>query len=541
MTHIDQNATEISIQDGEDFIGVEYGPKRPSIVLGKGALDASVVILEGEPAIDGRSRLLAKPALKLLIDPEAAELQEDISSTLDDTDDEPNLPVFAKKALNCLNSYFDASLVAELRGEHIVLLAQQIVELYYNSFPKTKKSKAQFASELVGYFAGFTDIEIAKAHGSTAASVQVGRSQVFVRLKKLFGAGVDTLLEGVFSGTIAVTIPKFESPKVVSTAQPARGSEDASEDLKNVAYSEDTVRDYLRAAGRNRLLTAEEEVLLQKDIEAGVFARAVLSGDFNFEGAIEEELLQIAAKGDNAKNKMIESNLRLVVSVAKRYRGRGLEFIDLIQDGNIGLMHAVEMFDYTKGFKFSTYAINWIRQAIVRGLAEKGTTIDVPVHMAEKITKLGIATQRFLVKYGREPTDEELANDLGVKPSEIRKIRAASKVRVPLSFETPLDSEGLTLGDKLSKDSDGTSIDTEIFDKELNRKLHMILATFTERERYIIASRFGLGGRKPMTLQELGTELGVTQERVRQIEAKTMSKLRHPSRAAVLRALMNPN
>ena len=294
--------------------------------------------------------------------------------------------------------------------------------------------------------------------------------------------------------------------------------------------SADLVRAYLNGIGRTRLLTAVEEVTLSKRIEAGLYAEEKLAD------ATDElvPLLQvIIAEGKSAKNHLLEANLRLVVSIAKRYTGRGMAFLDLIQEGNLGLIRAVEKFDYTKGYKFSTYATWWIRQAITRAMADQARTIRIPVHMVEVINKLGRIQRELLQDLGREPTPEELAKEMDITPEKVLEIQQYA--REPISLDQTIGDEGDSqLGDFIEDSEAVVAVDAVSFSL-LQDQLQQVLQTLSEREAGVVRLRFGLTDGQPRTLDEIGQVYGVTRERIRQIESKTMSKLRHPSRSQVLR------
>jgi RNA polymerase primary sigma factor len=297
----------------------------------------------------------------------------------------------------------------------------------------------------------------------------------------------------------------------------------------------DLVRIYLREIGRVPLLTAEDEVELAKSIEAGLFAEEKLRGlpAFGPVRARADDLAQLAADGVAAKQRLIEANLRLVVSIAKRYIGRGLIFLDLIQEGNLGLIRAVEKFDYTKGYKFSTYATWWIRQAITRAMADQARTIRIPVHMVEVINKLARVQRQMLQDLGREPTPEELAVELDMTPEKVIEVQKYG--REPISLHTPLGEDGDSEFGDLIEDSEAIQPGEAVSFTLLQEQLHSVLDTLSEREAGVVSMRFGLTDGQPKTLDEIGKVYGVTRERIRQIESKTMSKLRHTSRSDVLR------
>jgi len=295
----------------------------------------------------------------------------------------------------------------------------------------------------------------------------------------------------------------------------------------------DPVKDYLKQIGRVALLNAELEVSLAMRIEAGLFAEEKLNGHEKLERQLKRELEWIAEDGKRAKNHLLEANLRLVVSLAKRYTGRGMLFLDLIQEGNLGLIRAVEKFDYTKGYKFSTYATWWIRQAITRAMADQARTIRIPVHMVEVINKLARVQRQMLQDLGREPTPEELAKELDMTPEKVVEVQKYG--REPISLHTPLGEEGDSEFGDLIEDSEAIVPADAVSFTLLQEQLHSVLDTLSEREAGVVAMRFGLTDGQPKTLDEIGKVYGVTRERIRQIESKTMSKLRHPSRSQVLR------
>ncbi|GAA2584081.1 RNA polymerase sigma factor [Actinomadura fulvescens] len=296
----------------------------------------------------------------------------------------------------------------------------------------------------------------------------------------------------------------------------------------------DPVKDYLKQIGKVPLLNAEQEVELAKRIEAGLFAEERLAADGP---SMSEEDLEdfewIAEDGRRAKNHLLEANLRLVVSLAKRYTGRGMLFLDLIQEGNLGLIRAVEKFDYTKGYKFSTYATWWIRQAITRAMADQARTIRIPVHMVEVINKLARVQRQMLQDLGREPTPEELAKELDMTPEKVVEVQKYG--REPISLHTPLGEDGDSEFGDLIEDSEAIVPADAVSFTLLQEQLHSVLDTLSEREAGVVSMRFGLTDGQPKTLDEIGKVYGVTRERIRQIESKTMSKLRHPSRSQVLR------
>jgi RNA polymerase primary sigma factor len=301
--------------------------------------------------------------------------------------------------------------------------------------------------------------------------------------------------------------------------------------------SADSVRAYLKQIGKVPLLNAEQEVELAKRIEAGLYAserlRAADEEELDLTRDMQRDLLWVSRDGERAKNHLLEANLRLVVSLAKRYTGRGMAFLDLIQEGNLGLIRAVEKFDYTKGYKFSTYATWWIRQAITRAMADQARTIRIPVHMVEVINKLGRIQRELLQDLGREPTPEELAKEMDITPEKVLEIQQYA--REPISLDQTIGDEGDSqLGDFIEDSEAVVAVDAVSFSL-LQDQLQQVLQTLSEREAGVVRLRFGLTDGQPRTLDEIGQVYGVTRERIRQIESKTMSKLRHPSRSQVLR------
>jgi RNA polymerase primary sigma factor len=296
----------------------------------------------------------------------------------------------------------------------------------------------------------------------------------------------------------------------------------------------DPVKDYLKQIGKVPLLNAAEEVELAMRIEAGLFAEDKLA---NEEATMSKELVRelkwVAKDGQRAKSHLLGANLRLVVSLAKRYTGRGMQFLDLIQEGNLGLIRAVEKFDYTKGFKFSTYATWWIRQAITRAMADQARTIRIPVHMVEVINKLARVQRQMLQDLGREPTPEELSRELDMTPEKVVEVQKYG--REPISLHTPLGEDGDSEFGDLIEDTEAVVPADAVGFTMLQKQLESLLDSLSEREAGVIRMRFGLGDGMPKTLDQIGDTFGVTRERIRQIESKTMAKLRHPSRSQSLR------
>jgi RNA polymerase primary sigma factor len=346
------------------------------------------------------------------------------------------------------------------------------------------------------------------------------------------GAEVETVPTGA-----AAIDPEAEPPAAELVDEEDEDEADLVVEEDNSGPSTDLVRAYLKEIGRVALLNAEQEVELAKRIEAGLFAaerlRQAECGELKVAKALAKDYDWLTADGQRAKDHLLEANLRLVVSVAKRYTGRGMAFLDLIQEGNLGLIRAVEKFDYTKGYKFSTYATWWIRQAITRAMADQARTIRIPVHMVEQINKLTRVQRQMLQDLGREPTAEELAKELDMTPDKVVEIQGYA--REPVSLEQNVGDEGDSqLGDFI-EDADAPIAAEVVSFGLLQRELDSVLKTLPEREAAVVALRFGLTDGQPRTLDEIGREFGLTRERIRQIEAKTLSKLRHPSRSQKLR------
>ncbi|MFI5608255.1 RNA polymerase sigma factor [Amycolatopsis sp. NPDC051903] len=332
------------------------------------------------------------------------------------------------------------------------------------------------------------------------------------------------------------TAKSSDNPDFVWDEEESEALRQARKDAELTA-SADSVRAYLKQIGKVALLNAEEEVELAKRIEAGLYAaERVRTAEEEGEKLVTQmrrDLKWIVRDGERAKNHLLEANLRLVVSLAKRYTGRGMAFLDLIQEGNLGLIRAVEKFDYTKGYKFSTYATWWIRQAITRAMADQARTIRIPVHMVEVINKLGRIQRELLQDLGREPTPEELAKEMDISPEKVLEIQQYA--REPISLDQTIGDEGDSqLGDFIEDSEAVVAVDAVSFTL-LQDQLQSVLQTLSEREAGVVRLRFGLTDGQPRTLDEIGQVYGVTRERIRQIESKTMSKLRHPSRSQVLR------
>ena len=363
-----------------------------------------------------------------------------------------------------------------------------------------------------------------------------------VELEEIELEDVETLIEEVKE---IIEEEKDNEIRVVNVAEESTNEEnaftikDSEEDdapaqtVLTAGATADPVKDYLTLIGRVPLLNAELEVKLSLEVEAGLFADEIITHDKKIDKKYKRELEQIVLIGKRAKNHLLEANLRLVVSLAKRYTGRGMLFLDLIQEGNLGLIRAVEKFDYTKGYKFSTYATWWIRQAITRAMADQARTIRIPVHMVEVINKLARVQRQMLQDLGREPTPEELAKELDMTPEKVVEVQKYG--REPISLHTPLGEEGDSEFGDLIEDSEAIVPADAVSFTLLQEQLHSVLDTLSEREAGVVAMRFGLTDGQPKTLDEIGKVYGVTRERIRQIESKTMSKLRHPSRSQVLR------
>ena len=362
-------------------------------------------------------------------------------------------------------------------------------------------------------------------------------------------AGEDAEPAATATAATAEAVPAAEDDEIVEPSEKDKASgdfvwdEEESEALRQarkdaeLTASADSVRAYLKQIGKVALLNAEEEVELAKRIEAGLYGTQLMSevadrGE-KLPAAQRRDMAWICRDGDRAKNHLLEANLRLVVSLAKRYTGRGMAFLDLIQEGNLGLIRAVEKFDYTKGYKFSTYATWWIRQAITRAMADQARTIRIPVHMVEVINKLGRIQRELLQDLGREPTPEELAREMDITPEKVLEIQQYA--REPISLDQTIGDEGDSqLGDFIEDSEAVVAVDAVSFTL-LQDQLQSVLETLSEREAGVVRLRFGLTDGQPRTLDEIGQVYGVTRERIRQIESKTMSKLRHPSRSQVLR------
>ena len=390
------------------------------------------------------------------------------------------------------------------------------------------------------------EVAPAKVDAKTGKAIITKIDGEEVELEEVELEDVETLIKEVVE-IIDSEEEKGAQPRVVDLADEAtQGKEEDAFTLKaseeddapaqtvmTAGATADPVKDYLKQIGRVALLNAELEVELATRVEVGLFAEEKLKYEKKLEKKYKRELEWLVEDGKRAKNHLLEANLRLVVSLAKRYTGRGMLFLDLIQEGNLGLIRAVEKFDYTKGYKFSTYATWWIRQAITRAMADQARTIRIPVHMVEVINKLARVQRQMLQDLGREPTPEELAKELDMTPEKVVEVQKYG--REPISLHTPLGEEGDSEFGDLIEDSEAVVPADAVSFTLLQEQLHSVLDTLSEREAGVVAMRFGLTDGQPKTLDEIGKVYGVTRERIRQIESKTMSKLRHPSRSQVLR------
>ncbi|MBK9740054.1 MAG: RNA polymerase sigma factor [Actinobacteria bacterium] len=397
-----------------------------------------------------------------------------------------------------------------------------------------KKTPAEGFVEVVETEDGLVEVEDL----DTIADVDVAELEVAAVLEADLEAD---LVEDLAAVVVEEEATETEEEKAAAVEEEGKGfvisdvdEDDAPQQTVMVAgATADPVKDYLKQIGKVSLLNAEQEVELAKRIEAGLFAEEMLNDTKKLDKKLQRDLEWIALDGRRAKNHLLEANLRLVVSLAKRYTGRGMLFLDLIQEGNLGLIRAVEKFDYTKGYKFSTYATWWIRQAITRAMADQARTIRIPVHMVEVINKLARVQRQMLQDLGREPTPEELARELDMTPEKVVEVQKYG--REPISLHTPLGEEGDSEFGDLIEDSEAIVPSDAVSFTLLQEQLESVLDTLSDREAGVVRMRFGLTDGQPKTLDEIGKVYGVTRERIRQIESKTMSKLRHPSRSQVLR------
>jgi RNA polymerase primary sigma factor len=364
---------------------------------------------------------------------------------------------------------------------------------------------------------GSEEVQALLARGRVSGSLTADEVDAALSAAELPAEALDGVLQAVAAAGITV-VDADEEPEPQEVA---------------AGPTSDPVRLYLREIGRVPLLTASDEVELSKAIEAGLFAVEKLTTEQGLADALRRDLQAVQVAGVLAKRRLVEANLRLVVSIAKRYVGRGMAFLDLIQEGNLGLIRAVEKFDYTKGFKFSTYATWWIRQAITRAIADQARTIRIPVHMVETINKVIRLQRQLLQELGRDPTPEELGAALDLPPEKVVEIQKLAQE--PVSLDTPVgEADDSHFGDFI-EDADAVAPSEAAAFHMLKEQLELVLHDLSEREKQVIVLRFGLADGRPRTLEEVGQEFGVTRERIRQIESKTLLKLRHPSRAAKLR------
>jgi RNA polymerase primary sigma factor len=423
------------------------------------------------------------------------------------------------------------------------------------SKPAAKVAKAKPAAKALKTSAASKNTKAKK--GSTGPTAKVSKKEPKGKAAKSLTKGLiddeeeldDEDLESVedivadVAEAVDITAVEIETPleEVEEVVVPGGGfvlSNNEEDDIPAqtstiTGATADPVKDYLKQIGKVALLNAELEVELAKRIEAGLFAEEKLAGKRKLAKEMERDLRWVVKDGQKAKSHLLEANLRLVVSLAKRYTGRGMQFLDLIQEGNLGLIRAVEKFDYTKGYKFSTYATWWIRQAITRAMADQARTIRIPVHMVEVINKLARVQRQLLQDLGREPTPEELARELDMTPEKVVEVQKYG--REPISLSTPLGEDGDSEFGDLIEDTEAVVPADAVGFTMLQRELERILQSLHPREAGVIKSRFGLGDGVQKTLDQIGEEFGVTRERIRQIESKTMSKLRHPSRSQMLR------
>jgi len=409
---------------------------------------------------------------------------------------------------------------------------------------KTSAAKAPAAKSAAAKAAAAKVAEAVQVEAPTVPATKAATKKVATKkaaAKKVSDRDADALAASGAEETSAKDETDDAKAKVVEEESETAGyvirdddEDDApAQQVVTAGATADPVKDYLKQIGKVALLNAEQEVELAKRIEAGLFAEEKLNAGGKMDMKLKRELWWISQDGKNAKNHLLEANLRLVVSLAKRYTGRGMLFLDLIQEGNLGLIRAVEKFDYTKGFKFSTYATWWIRQAITRAMADQARTIRIPVHMVEVINKLARVQRQMLQDLGREPTPDELAKELDMTPEKVVEVQKYG--REPISLHTPLGEDGDSEFGDLIEDSEAVVPADAVSFTLLQEQLHSVLDTLSEREAGVVSMRFGLTDGQPKTLDEIGKVYGVTRERIRQIESKTMSKLRHPSRSQVLR------
>ena len=379
--------------------------------------------------------------------------------------------------------------------------------------------------------AGSEQVPALLARGRATGSVGLDEVELAVAADELPPEGLDTVLLALQAAGVVVVDPDAESPAEEREREARERREE--DDAAKAGPTSDPVRLYLKEIGKVPLLSAAQEVDLAKAVEAGLFAVERLGASGALSEALRRDLQAVAVAGVLAKRSLVEANLRLVVSIAKRYVGRGMLFLDLIQEGNLGLIRAVEKFDYVRGFKFSTYATWWIRQAITRAIADQARTIRIPVHMVETINRVVRMQRQLLQERGREPTPEELGAAVDLPAAKVVEIQ--SLAREPMSLDTPVgQTDDSHLGDFIEDVDAVVPVDAASL-LLLREQLGQVLHQLTEREKTVIELRFGLVDGRPRTLEEVGQEFGVTRERIRQIESKTLLKLRQPSRAAKLR------
>jgi RNA polymerase primary sigma factor len=449
-------------------------------------------------------------------------------------------------SINRIPKKIDKDLVDEARSlaTEVPLLIEKLRKSGLGSPSRIlKKSEYELIAPKVEPIKGTSE----KIDAKTGKTVTTKIDGEDVELEEVELEDVETLIKEVVEIIDSEEEEKGNQPRVVDLADEAtQGNEENAFTLKaseeddapvqtvmTAGATADPVKDYLKQIGRVALLNAELEVELATRVEVGLFAEEKLKHEKKLDKKYKRELEFLVQDGKRAKNHLLEANLRLVVSLAKRYTGRGMLFLDLIQEGNLGLIRAVEKFDYTKGYKFSTYATWWIRQAITRAMADQARTIRIPVHMVEVINKLARVQRQMLQDLGREPTPEELAKELDMTPEKVVEVQKYG--REPISLHTPLGEEGDSEFGDLIEDSEAVVPADAVSFTLLQEQLHSVLDTLSEREAGVVAMRFGLTDGQPKTLDEIGKVYGVTRERIRQIESKTMSKLRHPSRSQVLR------
>ncbi|MGY4718919.1 RNA polymerase sigma factor [Naumannella cuiyingiana] len=400
------------------------------------------------------------------------------------------------------------------------------------STKKAPAKKAAGEAESNGTSPATTKGDLVNKIGTPDVQVEIDGDEVVLRVGKK--AGLDDVDDASFDQAKEAKDEKELTEDQGFSLSDADDADEPEQQVMVAGATADPVKDYLKQIGKVALLNAEQEVELAKRIEAGLFADERLADDSKKVKANDvEEYSWIADDGRRAKNHLLEANLRLVVSLAKRYTGRGMLFLDLIQEGNLGLIRAVEKFDYTKGYKFSTYATWWIKQAITRAMADQARTIRIPVHMVEVINKLARVQRQMLQDLGREPTPDELAEQLDMTAEKVVEVQKYG--REPISLHTPLGEDGDSEFGDLIEDSEAVVPADAVSFTLLQEQLHDVLDTLSEREAGVVSMRFGLTDGQPKTLDEIGKVYGVTRERIRQIESKTMSKLRHPSRSQVLR------